>query len=117
MNDNGDGTYSFDYSVSFDGAVTVIVELLIQGGLKVQWFPNLTYTPPAIKSNLTSNINFRWDIGNPDFLPGLNFYFTAKFFAKLKPPTTETYSFYFIQDDGSNLLIDDTAIISRSGEL
>ena len=29
MNDNGDGTYSFDYSVSFDGAVTVIVELHI----------------------------------------------------------------------------------------
>ena len=117
MVDNGDGTYSFDYSVTFDGAVTVIVELLTQGGLKVQWFPNLTYTPPTIKSNLTSNINFFWDVGYPDFIPGLNYYFTAKFFAKLRPPTTETYSFFFKQDDGSKLSIDDNVILNRIGEL
>ena len=117
MNDNSDGTYSFDYSVSFDGAVTVIVELLTQGGVKAQWFPNLSYTLPTIKSNITSNINFYWTPGDPDFIPGLNYDFTAKFFGKLRPPTTETYSFFFQQDDGAKLSIDDAVIINRIGEL
>ena len=84
MNDNSDGTYSFDYSVSFDGAVTVIVELLTQGGVKAQWFPNLSYTLPTIKSNITSNINFYWTPGDPDFIPGLNYDFYSKIFWKIE---------------------------------
>ena len=35
----------------------------------------------------------------------------------MRPPTTETYSFFFQQDDGAKLSIDDAVIINRIGEL
>ena len=116
MVDNGDGTYSFDYSVSFDGAVTIITNLLAKGGVKAQWFSNTSLSPPAVQSNTISNLNTFWMPGDPVLFPGQN-YFTSKFFGKLKSPTTETYSFLFKHDDGSSLSFDDSVVINRLGEM
>ena len=35
--DNGDGTYTYNYSVSLDGAITIIVKLVTSKGVDWKW--------------------------------------------------------------------------------
>ena len=40
--DNGDGTYTYNYSVSLDGAITIIVKLITSKGVAWKWYPRKT---------------------------------------------------------------------------
>ena len=66
MTDNGDGTYSYNYSVSFDGAITILVKLVTGNGINAVWYsgttwsgsPIFTTTYPAI--NIEKNSDTNW---------------------------------------------------------
>ena len=68
MTDNGDGTYSYSFSLQLDGAVTVITKLLTQGGVNWAWYPNTSLSGTPILYNTTSEIYFYVSEGS--FLPG-----------------------------------------------
>ena len=58
MTDNGDGTYSYSYSVSNDGAVTVIVRLITGTGIKWVWYNNYSFSgSPGVKHKLLKVLN------------------------------------------------------------
>ena len=57
MTDNGDGTYSFSYSVVLDGAVTVVVKLENKGIINWRWYSNTVFDvvqSPSLSSPLVS---------------------------------------------------------------
>ena len=68
MTDNGDGTYSYSFSLQLDGAVTIIVKLLSEGGVSWAWYPNTSMSGTPILYNTTSDINVYMNGGV--FLPG-----------------------------------------------
>ena len=47
MTDNGDGTYSYSYSVQNDGAITVLVKLLVNGLVNWAWYDNMSFSGSA----------------------------------------------------------------------
>ena len=63
MTDNGDGTYTFNYSVPLDGAVTVVVQLLTAGAVYGEWFANTNWSGSPGLTNYTSDVNFIWSPG------------------------------------------------------
>ena len=103
MADNGDGTYSFNYSVVLDGAVTVIIKLDNKGVINWRWYSNLYFAEPATVVGTTPQLYFSGDYGYTTFIPGQVDYFTGKLTGKIKPPTSETYTFTILQNDWSQM--------------
>jgi hypothetical protein len=63
MNDNGDGTYTADYTVSSSGLVTVSVELLTQGGLYTEYFNNMDLSGVPVLTQIEPGIEKIWENG------------------------------------------------------
>ena len=89
MVDNGNGSYSYTYSVLLDGAVTVLIQLVTTGNVFGEYYPNNSWSGSVSKANYTSKLDMDWGAG--DIIPGDNDNVSAYFFTWLKPPTTETY--------------------------
>ena len=53
MTDNGDGTYSYSYTLSVPGKITVSVIVAVRKGVAGEYFNNPSLTPPSIQ-NLTT---------------------------------------------------------------
>ena len=53
MTDNGDGTYSYSYTVSVPGKITVSVIVAVRMGVTGEYFDNSSLTPPSVQ-NLTT---------------------------------------------------------------
>ena len=53
MTDNGDGTYSYSYTVSVPGKITVSVIVAVRKGVAGEYFDNTSLTQPSIQ-NLTT---------------------------------------------------------------
>ena len=53
MIDNGDGTYSYSYTVSIPGNITVSVIVAVRVGVAGEYFDNTSLTPPSVQ-NLTT---------------------------------------------------------------
>ena len=105
MTDNGDGTYSFQYSISVDGAITIIVQLLNGAGVKGDWYNNVNWSGAPTFTNYSSVINF---VGSDsqDWVGGSGSLFTATITSKIRPLFNETYTFTLNQDDGCRLVFD-----------
>jgi len=114
MTDLGTGTYTFDYSVIQSGEVSVLVMLMNGGGIYGEWFTNANWSGVPAKKNITADLTFNW-AGGEDLLPGIDDHVSAKFYTKLKPPTTDTYTFYLTSDDGSKLTLDGNVEINKLG--
>ena len=106
MTDNGDGTYSYSYSVKINGAITILIKMATSNGLKSIFYsttnfsgsPQLTTVLPFLNFSLNSNLNY----------PSLssNQYFTAIFYSTIFSPAKETYTFYVNEDDAGIIVID-----------
>ena len=59
MADNGDGTYTMDYTVPSDGTFTVSVEVL-EPGLKAEYFSNNAWIGTPEITQIDSTIYFDW---------------------------------------------------------
>ena len=53
MTDNGDGTYSYSYTVSVPGKITVSVIVAVRKGVAGEYFDNPSLTSPSVQ-NLTT---------------------------------------------------------------
>ena len=53
MTDNSDGTYSYSYSLSVPGKVTISVVVAVRQGVAGEYFDNPSLTPPSVQ-NLTT---------------------------------------------------------------
>ena len=58
MNDNSNGTYSYTYTASIPGSVTVSVILYSQGWVYNEYYTNNNFSGTNSKSNTTTDINF-----------------------------------------------------------
>ena len=103
MTDNGDGTYSYNFSVQLDGAVTVLVKLLNSGGINCIWYGTTDFTGTPVLTNTTAQLDYQGDGTVTNMIPGKGQYFSAVISGKIKAPTTDTYTIYFINDDGSKI--------------
>ena len=113
MADNGDGTYSFNYSVVLDGEVTVVVKLDYKGVVKWKWYSNYSLTEPPTLTSTLSQVYFFNDGTSPTIIPGQIDYFTAKIYGKIKPPSTGSYTFYAYQDDAAQMSINGNFYINH----
>ena len=100
MNDNGDGTYYYDYSVQLDGIITVQVVLKNNGAYST-WYDNNSWSGSPSVYNLSSTIDYNW--GSGLITPSSADYVTAIFQLKIKAPTTDSYTFYTYSDDDNAL--------------
>ena len=114
MTDNGDGTYSYSYSLTNDGAITIIVKLSTGNGVYSEWYPNTSYSSPTQKVNISSILYMNAPGGsNWVDLPtsGYN-YFTSYMYSTIFPPTTEVYTLtLWVDDGGSGLMYNSVAYI------
>ena len=60
MTDNGDGTYTYNYSVQNDGAIAVVVKLSKITGVDSLWYGSTDFTN-LVLANTTSQIGFQND--------------------------------------------------------
>ena len=115
MTDNGDGTYTYSYSVQLDGAVSVVIRLINGNGVSCKWYGNQSFTEPPVLTNTTSVINYNFDGSLTPLFAGYGEHFTAILSGKIKAPTTNTHTFYFFNDDGSKILFDGEVKVNRLG--
>ena len=106
MTDNGDGTYTYNYSVQLDGAVSVVIKLVKGNRINCKWYGNTSLSGTPVLTNITSVINYLGDGTSTSLFAGYGQYFTAILSGKIKAPTTNTYTFYFYNDDGSKIIFD-----------
>ena len=95
MNDNGDGTYYFDYSTAQEGTISIFITFVEQG-VVANYFPNVNETPPAELTKIHPNIDFNWGSGGGGSKID---YWSAFFDFYFVPTTTEAYTFYTVHDD------------------
>ena len=107
MTDNSDGTYSYSYSVSNNGALSILVKLVTGNGVysifysTTDWTgsPQLTTTLPFINFNQDANLNY------PN-LPVNNTDYSTYFYATIYTPVKDSYTFYVSRDDHAFVAID-----------
>ena len=105
MTDNGDGTYSYSYSVKINGAITILIKMA-SNGLKSTFYSTTNWSGTPQLTTVLSNLNFSLNLGlNYPSLPS-NQYFTATFYSTIYSPAKETYTFYVNEDDAGIIVID-----------
>lgn len=112
MTDNNDGTYSFSYSVLLDGTVTVVVQLLTGGGVYSEWFDSTDWSGTPARTATYASLNINGG-STYNFVNGRGTAFTANFYTKLKPPTTESYKFYLLNDDGARFQLNSVTMVDH----
>ena len=108
MTDVGDGTYTQSFSVQINGTLTIIIKLIDGNGVYWEWYANTSLSGTPEKKNVTSNLFFYEPGINWVSLPGGDDYYTAIFQSTIRPPTTEVYTFYVQQDDGTETIFNGT---------
>lgn len=105
MTDNGDGTYSYTYSMNIDGTITVLVyqERYVYGTL----YPSYDFTGSP-ESRTYSSLYIDWSTGI--IVGGIREYFTAYLYATLIPPYTETYNIFIDHNDDIRFYIDNSLV-------
>ena len=114
MTDNGDGTYSYSYSVQINGAITILIKLATSHGLKSIFYsttnwsgtPQLTTILPFLNFVLAPSLNYP-SLSTTDWI-------SAYFYSTIYSPAKETYTFYAYIDDSGQVIIDG---VSRSNTL
>ena len=101
MTDNGDGTYSATYNVPIDGTVTVSVFLMQVGGAYVEYFENLYMDGTPAASGIDPRIDHDWGTGL--ITSSATDFVSARWYTKVRAPTTEDISFTIEADDGVRL--------------
>ena len=103
MTDNGDGTYTADYTVPSGGTFFVSVELFQAGGLNAEYFNNLSWTGSPAVNKVDPTIDF----GYSNFFKTQPTNISVRWSGILVPPYTESYTFYMFGDDFMEVYIND----------
>ena len=82
------------------------------GGIKAEYFNNLTLAGTPALSRIDPDINFNWQDDSPG--PGVKApVFSARWTGMLNVPYAETYTFYVNVQEGIRLWIDDQLIVNN----
>ena len=92
MTDNYDGTYTYNYTVSRPGQITVSVLHYTNGGVYQEYFPNNLLSGDNGLNGTTSNINYNW--GGGVVYGSISDQVSAKFYFRFKAPITGSLTFY-----------------------
>jgi hypothetical protein len=112
MADNGNGTYSYSLSnVLIDGLITYAVILYKSGGVYSEWFDNTSMTGTPSVYNTSTTLNYNW--GTSSITPSRSDSVSARYYAKVKAPTSETFTIYHYHDDGSRVYWDNVLKINQ----
>ena len=103
MTDNLDGTYTYNYSVSRPGQITVSVLQYTQGGVYQEFFPNSGRTGDNQLNGTTSQINFNY--GQGDIYPGHPDGVSIGFYFIFKAPITGSVTFELFVDDRGTMSV------------
>jgi hypothetical protein len=108
MNDNGNGTYYYDYHPTSSGTVTIQIFLLDRG--VEAWYFETTDWSLNHTSVVVSDINFIWGRGTPVSATDS---FSAIYIFYLLPWTQETYNLYIIHDNDITLTSTNAVLTSN----
>ena len=111
MTDNSDGTYSYSYSVSHNGVLSITVFYFQGSGLYWEWFDTVNWSGSIIVSNISSTIDY--DFGTGQITPTWSDYWSGRFYTLLRAPTTDSYTFYLKHDSYGSLNINFVTYISQ----
>jgi len=107
-------SYSAAYSVESVGDYSLAVVQLQSGGLDAKYYDNQWLLDTPVIERTDATINFDWGTG-PITTYGRD-YVSARWWGKVKPLTTEDYTFYASGDDGVRLYIDHVLVIDSWDE-
>jgi cysteine-rich repeat protein len=106
MNDHGNGTYTYDFTVSSTGNFTVAPMLYSQGYLYAEYFNNTACSGTHKYSDNPRDIHHVWNLA--DIYPGKSTNVWVMYHFALKGPVTENILFKFDVDDYAYLKIGDS---------
>ena len=112
FSDNGDGTYSYTYTVSLDGAITIVIKLATANGLNWVWLNNNSWSGSPYLTNTLSNLEF-YNYASTGFISGINESFTGILTSLLLSPKSETFTFYVTHDDGVKILLNSVVKVDK----
>ena len=114
MTYNGDGTYSYNYTISNEGKISVCVMLINTGIVSVLWYSDETFTTYATTRSFSRMyVNFGTGYLYNLISDNVSGYFSSY----LRPNFTLTYTIYVEADDGANVTIDGTPYVTQVGSL
>jgi hypothetical protein len=64
MQDNGDGTYYYDFTLTREGPVVVQV-ILLTNGITMDYYSNPTWSGSPIATTSVNNLDINWGISGP----------------------------------------------------
>ncbi|CAI2385601.1 unnamed protein product [Moneuplotes crassus] len=95
MQDNGDGTYHYDFRMENVGIITYFISLT-KTGIKATFYPNIDLNSPAELTVYDPRLDYDWDNGSPISVVDM---WSARFDFYFVPTTNEDYTFYTVHDD------------------
>jgi len=90
--------FAKEYTVPLDGIITVSVFLNKNGGAYVEYFENVFMDGPPAVTAIDPTINHDWGTGL--ITSSATDFVSARWYAKIRAPTTEDYFFTVEADDG-----------------
>ena len=109
MTDNLDGTYTYNYTVSRPGQITVSILQYTLGGVYQEYYASNSFSGNnAYNSTIPADINFNWGSGN--IYPSRAIDVSAKFYFRFKAPITGIITFYILLDDVTTMSVGKKAI-------
>ena len=102
-------SYTAKYHADESGSYSLAVLQLESGGLSAKYYDNQWLLEEAVVERIDPTVNFNWG-------PGLvtqygRDYVSARWWGKVRPQTTEEYTFFLRADDGARLYLDHVLLI------
>ncbi len=108
MRDNGDGTYSANYSAPKKGYVTIILYWMRNSGVYAEYYAGMYLEGNHIAARVDPGLSMNWGSG---IIVGAYYdYVSVRWVGKIRAPTSEKYTFSFSSDDRFWVLINSTNI-------
>ena len=102
-------SYTGRYFSSTSGTYLLAILQLQRGGLQANYYDNMWLKDEVVLKKVDTFINFNW--GNGSITPHGRDFVSVRWWGKLKPRTSEIYTFYVLSDDGVRLSIDHVMLI------
>ena len=104
MTDNLDGTYTYNFSVSRPGQITVSILQYTLGGVYQEYYASNNFNGNnAYNSTISDNINFDWGSGIIYSSRAIDV--SAKFYFRFKAPISDIITFYIYVDDNTTMSV------------
>jgi len=102
-------SYSASYMATKAGNYSLAVLQLQPGGLAAWYYDNQWFLEEPVIERVDPIINFNWSLGS--ITPFGRDYVSVRWWGKVKPKTSEPYTFFVTADDGVKVYLDHTLII------